>query len=123
MIEMHKGNKRLPIDRVGINHKINIGGYDFYLTVSTFEDGTPGELFISTSKAGSAMAGLCETISILMSMLLQRGVTVTELYHKFARKDFEPNGITSNKHIKKTKSIMHYILKWMKLKFPTGVKD
>jgi len=39
--------RRLPDEREAITHKFSISGHEGYITVGKFEDGTPGELFIT----------------------------------------------------------------------------
>jgi len=41
--------RRLSDTRTAITHKFDIAGHEGYLTVGLFEDGHPGELFITTS--------------------------------------------------------------------------
>ena len=52
----------------------DIAGHEGYLTVGLFEDGQPGELFITMAKEGSTIGGLMDTIGTLTSMALQYGV-------------------------------------------------
>ena len=44
--------RRLPDERQAIAHRFNVGGYEGYLTVGFYEDGIPGEIFITTAKEG-----------------------------------------------------------------------
>ncbi|MCK7473080.1 MAG: hypothetical protein MZV49_05405 [Rhodopseudomonas palustris] len=48
-----------------ITHKFDIAGHEGYLTVGLFEDGQPGELFITMAKEGSTIGGLMDTIGTL----------------------------------------------------------
>ncbi|HUY20467.1 MAG TPA: hypothetical protein VMV15_14735 [Candidatus Binataceae bacterium] len=66
--------RRLPVDRNSITHKFEIGSYDGYLTVGLFEDGTPGELFVTMNKQGSTLSGLMDSAAMLVRMPLQQGV-------------------------------------------------
>src|SRR6185312_11238192 len=66
--------RRLPDTRAAINHKFDIAGHEGYLTVGLFEDGQPGELFVTMAKEGSTIGGLMDTIGTLTSMSLQYGV-------------------------------------------------
>jgi ribonucleotide reductase alpha subunit len=40
--------KRLPAERTAITHKFEVGGHEGYITVGLYEDGTPGEIFLSS---------------------------------------------------------------------------
>ena len=42
--------RRLPATRQSITHKFSVGGHEGYVTVGVFEDGSPGELFITMAK-------------------------------------------------------------------------
>ena len=39
--------RRLPDTRESLTHKFNVAGHEGYLIVGLYEDGTPGELFIT----------------------------------------------------------------------------
>jgi ribonucleoside-diphosphate reductase alpha chain len=43
--------RRLPDTRQSITHKFSVAGHEGYLTVGLYEDGQPGELFITMAKA------------------------------------------------------------------------
>ncbi len=55
--------RRLPDEREAITHKFSIAGHEGYITVGKFEDGTPGELFITMSKEGSTVSGLMDSFA------------------------------------------------------------
>ena len=71
--------RRLPDTRTAITHKFDIAGHEGYLTVGLFEDGQPGELFITMAKEGSTIGGLMDGIGTLTSMALQYGVPLEAL--------------------------------------------
>ncbi|MGH9172763.1 MAG: vitamin B12-dependent ribonucleotide reductase, partial [Vicinamibacterales bacterium] len=54
--------RHLPATRRSLTHKFSVGGHEGYVTVGLFEDGTPGELFITMAKEGSTIGGLMDTI-------------------------------------------------------------
>ena len=60
----------MPDTRTAITHKFDIAGHEGYLTVGLFEDGQPGELFITMAKEGSTIGGLMDSIGTLTSMAL-----------------------------------------------------
>src|SRR5262249_24758685 len=43
---------RMPDTRTSLTHKFEIAGHEGYITVGLYEDGQPGELFITMSKEG-----------------------------------------------------------------------
>ena len=114
---------RLPDTRVAINHKFDIAGHEGYLTVGLFENGQPGELFITMAKEGSTIGGLMDTIGTLTSIALQYGVPLSALVKKFAYQRFEPSGFTRNPDIRNATSIADYVFRWLGCQFIKGYKE
>jgi ribonucleoside-diphosphate reductase alpha chain len=115
--------KRLPDTRTAITHKFDIAGHEGYLTVGLFEDGQPGELFITMAKEGSTIGGLMDGIGTLTSMAFQYGVPLEALVRKFAHVRFEPSGFTRNPEIRNAASITDYVFRWMANQFIPGYKE
>jgi len=112
--------RRLPATRQSLTHKFSVGGHEGYITVGLFEDGTPGELFITMAKEGSTIGGLMDTIGTLTSMSLQYGVPLEALTSKFSHMRFEPSGWTGNQEIPNAKSVVDYIFRWLGIRFQPG---
>jgi ribonucleoside-diphosphate reductase alpha chain len=115
--------RRLPDTRRAINHKFEIAGHEGYLTVGLFDDGRPGELFVTMAKEGSTIGGLMDTIGALTSMSLQYGVPLETLVKKFAHQRFEPSGFTKNPDIRSAASIIDYVFRWMGCEFIHGYRE
>lgn len=115
--------RRLPETRRAVTHKFDIAGHEGYLTVGLFEDGQPGELFITMAKEGSTIGGLMDSIGTLTSLALQYGVPLEALVRKFAHQRFEPSGFTKNPDIRNASSITDYVFRWMALQFIPGYAD
>src|SRR5438132_8045679 len=111
---------RLDDERMSITHKFNVGGHEGYVTVGLYQDGSPGEIFITMAKEGSTVSGLMDSFSCAISLALQHGVPLKMLCEKFAHTRFEPSGWTNNTDIGFAKSIMDYIFRWLQLRFLTG---
>jgi ribonucleoside-diphosphate reductase alpha chain len=109
--------RRLPDEREAITHKFSVGGHEGYITVGMFEDGQPGEIFVTMAKTGSVVSGLMDSFATAISMTLQYGVPLRVLCDKFSHTRFEPSGITNNAEIRFAKSIIDYIFRWLALKF------
>jgi len=109
--------RKLPDERESITHKFSIGGHEGYITVGKYEDGTPGEIFITMAKEGSTISGLMDSFATMTSLALQHGVPLQLLVDKFTHMRFEPSGFTKNAEIPMAKSIMDYIFKWLAVKF------
>ena len=115
--------RRLPETRSAFTHKFDIAGHEGYLTVGVFEDGQPGELFITMSKEGSTIGGLMDSIGTLTSMALQYGVPLEALVKKFAHQRFEPSGFTKNPEIRNASSITDYVFRWLAFQFIPGYRE
>jgi ribonucleoside-diphosphate reductase alpha chain len=115
--------RRLPDTRTAVTHKFDIAGHEGYLTVGLFDDGTPGELFITMAKEGSTIGGLMDSIGTLTSLAWQYGVPLEALTKKFAHQRFEPSGYTKNPEIRNASSITDYVFRWMALQFVPGYRE
>jgi ribonucleoside-diphosphate reductase alpha chain len=105
--------RKLPDERKAVTHKFDVGGHEGYLTVGLYEDGTPGELFVTMAKEGSTISGLMDAFATQTSYALQFGVPLKFMIDKFSHMRFEPSGFTKNKEIPIAKSIVDYIFRWM----------
>jgi ribonucleoside-diphosphate reductase alpha chain len=109
--------RRLPDERQSITHKFDIGGHEGYITVGLYEDGQPGELFLTMAKEGSTISGFADAFAQAISYALQYGVPLQDLVDKFSHVRFEPSGMTRNADIRFAKSIVDYIFRWLAAKF------
>jgi ribonucleoside-diphosphate reductase alpha chain len=114
---------RMPDTRTSLTHKFEIAGHEGYITVGLYEDGQPGELFITMSKEGSTIGGLMDTVGTLTSIALQYGVPLESLVKKFAYQRFEPSGFTKNPDIRHATSITDYVFRWLACQFIKGYKE
>ena len=112
-IEYRAMRRKLPDERKAVTHKFDIQGHEGYLTVGMFEDGQPGELFVTMAKEGSTISGLMDAFATQTSYALQFGVPLKFMVDKFSHMRFEPSGFTKNKEIPIAKSIVDYIFRWM----------
>ncbi|HXW15671.1 MAG TPA: vitamin B12-dependent ribonucleotide reductase [Terriglobia bacterium] len=109
--------RKLADERKAVTHKFSIGQHEGYLTVGLYEDGQPGEIFITMAKEGSTVSGLMDSFATAVSLALQYGVPLKVLCDKFSHMRFEPSGWTNNPEVRFAKSIMDYIFRWMGYKF------
>jgi len=109
--------RKLPDERNSITHKFSIAGHEGYITVGLYDDGTPGEVFISMAKEGSTISGLMDSFATAISYALQYGVPLKFFVDKFSHVRFEPSGWTGNQQIPYAKSIMDYIFRWLGARF------
>jgi len=112
-VEYRAMRRKLPDERKAVTHKFDIAGHEGYLTVGLYEDGMPGELFVTMAKEGSTISGLMDAFATQTSYALQFGVPLKFMVDKFSHMRFEPSGFTKNKEIPIAKSIVDYIFRWM----------
>jgi ribonucleoside-diphosphate reductase alpha chain len=109
--------RRLPDERRSITHKFRVGEQEGYVTVGLFEDGSPGEVFITISKEGSTIRGIMDSVAVLTSIALQYGVPLEKLVEKFRNVRFEPHGFTNNPELPQATSIIDYVFRWLESRF------
>jgi ribonucleoside-diphosphate reductase alpha chain len=115
--------ERLGDTRQSITHKFNVAGHEGYITVGMYDDGRPGELFITMAKEGSTIGGLMDCFGTAVSMSLQYGVPLEVYVSKFSHTRFEPMGHTKNPDIRIAKSIVDYIFRWLGITFLPGYRE
>jgi ribonucleoside-diphosphate reductase alpha chain len=114
---------KLADERRSITHKFSVAGHEGYITVGMYEDGMPGEIFLTMSKEGSTISGVMDSFATAISLALQYGVPLQTLVDKFAHTRFEPSGYTNNPEIRRATSIMDYIFRWLANKFLTHTPE
>jgi len=115
--------ERLPDTRRSVTHKFSVGGHEGYITVGLYDDGRPGELFITMAKEGSTIGGLMDAFGTAVSMSLQYGVPLEVYVKKFSHTRFEPWGYTKNADIPVAKSLVDYLFRWMGTQFIPGYRE
>ena len=108
---------RLPDTRPSITHKFSIEGHEGYINVGMYDDGTPGEIFVTMAKEGSTISGMMDAFATSISLTLQYGVPLRDLVQKFSHMRFEPMGRTENREIPVAQSIVDYIFRWLASQF------
>ena len=88
--------KTMPIERMEIGRKFQVGEYEGYIHVGLFPDGTPGDVFVDIAKEGTTLAGLMNALMISVSLGLQYGVPLDVYVSKFSHMRFEPSGLTND---------------------------
>lgn len=122
--------KKLPQTRKSMIHKFDIAGHEGYLIVGLYDDGKPGEIFVTMHKQGSTIRGLMDAWATSVSLNLQYGANVNDLFSKFRHQKFEPSGFVKNleggelgskiEPIRTASSIVDYVSQFMLANFGTG---
>jgi ribonucleoside-diphosphate reductase alpha chain len=101
--------ERPPVMRHGQTTSFHVGEAKGYMTVNLSEDGRPIEIFLKLAKQGSTLSGIFDSLAILISHSLQRGVGVEEICDSLIGLRFEPWGQTNDPDIPEARSISDYI--------------
>ena len=109
--------RMLPRRRLSRTYKFHVADLTGFFTVSEYEDGQPGELFINVSKQGSTLAGLMDSFAISVSHGLQYGVPLKSYVKTLMSTSFAPSGITDDPDIRTASSITDYIFRRLALDY------
>jgi ribonucleoside-diphosphate reductase alpha chain len=109
--------RSLPKIRNSKTFSFTVAGLHGYFTVGEYEDGTPGELFVSIAKIGSTLAGLMDSFGRSISYGLQYGVPLKTYVKGMAHMAFAPAGITDDAEIRTASSIVDYIFRRLALTY------
>jgi ribonucleoside-diphosphate reductase alpha chain len=109
--------RKLPRVRNSKTYHFELADIDGYFTVGEYEDGAPGELFVSISKQGSTMSGLMDSFAISVSHGLQYGVPLKSYVKTLRGTSFAPAGITDDPDIRTASSLTDYIVRRLALDY------
>ncbi len=114
-----RGAVRRPLPRVrnSKTYSFTVAGLHGYFIVGEFEDGTPGELFMSIAKVGSTLSGLMDSFGRSISYGLQYGVPLKTYVKGMAHMAFAPAGITDDQDIRTASSLIDYIFRRLALDY------
>ena len=95
-----------------------------------YDNGKPGEVFVTMHKEGSTIRGLMDAWATSVSLNLQYGVKLNALFGKFRHQKFEPSGFVKNdsggnidndiNQIRSASSIVDYVSQFMLNNFGNG---
>lgn len=115
--------KRLSDDHNSITHQFSVSGQEGIITVGLYDDGCPGELFVTMTKEGSTIGGLMDALASSVTLGLQYGIPLITFIDLFRHSRFEPSGMTRNKEVPFANSIVDYIFAWIGCEFIPGYRD
>lgn len=112
-------NERREMPRVRTSKTIEFKLSDLkgYVTVGEFEDGTPGEIFVTVAKMGSTLAGLMDAFGRSVSYGLQYGVPLKAYVRGMSHTNFAPFGATDDPEVKTATSIVDYIFRRLAIEY------
>jgi ribonucleoside-diphosphate reductase alpha chain len=109
--------RELPKVRNSKTIQFKISDLKGFVTIGEFEDGTPGEIFITVAKMGSTLAGLMDAFGRSVSYGLQYGVPLKAYVRGMSNTNFAPFGATDDPEVKTATSIVDYIFRRMALEY------
>lgn len=109
--------REMPRVRTSKTIEFKISDLKGYVTVGEFDDGQPGEIFITVAKMGSTLAGLMDAFGRSVSYGLQYGVPLKAYVRGMSSTNFAPFGSTDDPEIKTATSIVDYIFRRMALEY------
>ncbi len=117
--------EKLPRSRRSRTFSFRVSDCHGYMTVGEYENGRPGEIFLTVAKQGSTLAGIMDAFAISVSHGLQYGVPLRSYIEAFVNVRFEPAGITDDPELRLSTSLVDYIFRRLALEYlpPQERKD
>ncbi len=109
--------QRLPRGRRSRTFEFRVADCKGFVTIGEYDDGRPGEIFLTVSKQGSTMAGIMDGFAKAISYGLQHGVPLRAFIEAFTNMRFEPAGMTDDPDIRFAGSIMDYLFRRLALEY------
>ncbi len=111
--------QKLPRSRRGRTFEFRVADSKGFATIGEYENGQPGEIFLTVSKQGSTLSGIMDAFAKSISYGLQYGVPVRSFVEAFVNMRFEPAGMTDDPDIRFASSIMDYLFRRLALEYMT----
>ncbi len=107
----------LPRQRRSRTLSFRVADCHGFMTVGEYEDGRPGEIFLTVAKQGSTLAGIMDAFAISVSHGLQYGVPLKAYVEAYTNVRFEPAGITDDPELRITTSLVDYLFRRLALEY------
>jgi ribonucleoside-diphosphate reductase alpha chain len=115
----HPVRQKMPRTRRGRTFEFRVADCKGFATIGEYENGQPGEIFLTVSKQGSTMAGVMDAFAKSVSYGLQYGVPLRAFVEAFTNMRFEPAGMTDDPDIRFASSIMDYLFRRLAIEYMT----
>jgi ribonucleoside-diphosphate reductase alpha chain len=112
--------QKLPRSRRGRTFEFRVADCKGFATVGEYDDGRPGEVFLTVSKQGSTLAGIMDAFAKSISYGLQYGVPLRAFVEAFINTRFEPAGMTDDSDIRMASSIVDYLFRRLAVEYLTS---
>jgi ribonucleoside-diphosphate reductase alpha chain len=123
--------RRLPDERRSVTRKLSVrfvnetgqpDELDIYVHVGLYEDGSPGELFLRSSKMGSTVSGFMDAVAMCVSMGLQHGIPLEAYLGKLIGMRFPPSGV-GGADFPFVASPLDAVARWLRARFLPRSED
>jgi ribonucleoside-diphosphate reductase alpha chain len=111
--------EKLPRSRRGRTFEFRVADCKGFATIGEYDDGRPGEIFLTVSKQGSTLSGIMDAFAKSISYGLQYGVPLRAFVEAFTNMRFEPAGMTDDPDIRFATSIMDYLFRRLAIEYLT----
>ena len=111
--------QKLPRSRRGRTFEFRVADCKGFANIGEYDDGRPGEMFLTVSKQGSTLSGIMDAFAKSISYGLQYGVPLRAFVEAFTNMRFEPAGMTDDPDIRMASSIMDYLFRRLSLEYMT----
>ena len=111
--------QKLPKSRRGRTFEFRVADCKGFATIGEYDDGRPGEVFLTVSKQGSTLAGIMDAFAKSISYGLQYGVPLRAFVEAFTNMRFEPAGMTDDPEIRFATSVMDYLFRRLAMEYLT----
>ena len=109
--------QKLPRSRRGRTFEFRVADCKGFATIGEYQNGQPGEIFLTVSKQGSTLSGIMDAFAKSISYGLQYGVPLRAFVEAFTNMRFEPAGMTDDPDIRFASSIMDYLFRRLSLEY------
>ena len=109
--------RKLSRSRRGRTFEFRVADCKGFATIGEYDDGQPGEVFLTVSKQGSTLAGIMDALAKSISYGLQYGVPLRAFVEAFTNMRFEPAGMTDDPDLRFASSIVDYLFRRMALDY------
>ncbi len=107
----------LPRTRASRTFSFRVADCHGFMTVGEYDDGRPGEIFLTVAKQGSTLAGIMDAFAISVSHGLQYGVPLAAYVEAYSNVRFEPAGITDDPDLRIATSLVDYLFRRLALEY------
>jgi ribonucleoside-diphosphate reductase alpha chain len=117
VVQLQPVRQKLPRTRSSRTFEFRVADCKGFATIGEYEDGRPGEIFLTVSKQGSTLSGIMDAFAKAISYGLQYGVPLRAFVEAFTNMRFEPAGMTDDPDIRFASSIMDYLFRRLALEY------